>query len=152
MPRRKRYKGLIVFTVPGAFTRPGRTTDGTVTMHPATSPYDGYIDMPNEVLFDRPEVSGITQIPKAVWFDDRVSRDAAELYGVIKALEHEQAKILEDSNGKETIVITRALIERMLDVPRRTVQAWLEELIEAGHITREPGYRGVRSNYIRNSG
>ncbi len=152
MPRRKRYKGPTVFTVSGGFIRGRRHTDATVTMRPAVDPYVGYVEISNSALFDRPEVNGITSIPYAVWFDDRLSRGAAELYGVIKALHHDQSEILKKSNGKETIVINRPMIERMISTPTRTVQAWLEELIKAGHVTHEPGYRGIRSNYILNSG
>ncbi len=152
MPRRKRYKGHRIFVVPGGFARYGINTSATIEMRPATPPYEGYIDMPTAVLFDRPEIPGVTQIPKTVWFDDNVSREAAELYGVLKALRQEQAEILKASKGEETIVIKRTLIEGVLDVPKRTVQAWLEELIEAGHVTREQGHRGISSNYILNSG
>jgi hypothetical protein len=151
MPRRKRYKGLIEFTIRDGFMSPGRRGNATITLHATEGPYEGYINMPNCVLYDRPEITGETSIPCAVWWDDRLSREAAELYGVIKNLHKVQAEILEASGGKDTMVITRPLIEEWMGERKRTVQAWLQELVETSHVTRVPGYRGIRSNYTLNS-
>ncbi|MBA2363666.1 MAG: hypothetical protein H0V86_09070 [Chloroflexia bacterium] len=151
MPRRKRYKGRIEFVVPGAYVYSGGNLAAMVTMEATEPPYDGYIDMPTCVLFDRPEIFGVTPIPRAVWFDDNISREAAELYGVIKSLHLGQSEVLKGSDSKETFVINRPMLEGWLGVPRRTIQAWLQELIDTGHVTRELARRGIESNYRLNS-
>ncbi len=69
MPRRKRYKGLIEFTIRDGFMSPGRRGNATITLHATEGPYEG----------------------------------------------------------------------------------WLQELVETSHVTRVPGYRGIRSNYTLNS-
>jgi hypothetical protein len=152
MPRKRPYTEPRKFTIPYAMLTPDGQVSAMWTIHPTEGSCDGYIDMPNCVLFHHPEFTGITQVPRAVWFDDNISHEAAQLYGVIKNLHTMQHDLRKQSNGTATLVIKRKLIEAMLNVAERTVQVWLQELIDAGHVRREPGHRGVRSNYKLLSG
>ncbi len=132
MPQRGHYKRSRTIVVHVPLERGGlERHELNLTGDPG--PYTGHLLMPTAVLYDDSRFPGTTRVPKAVWFDRSMNREAARLYGVLR---HLSTFGVNKDDNRDEVELPSSLIEGLLDTPWTTIKDWLKDLERSGHITR----------------